>query len=79
MAFSVDVEVILNVHNKASRNSIKGIVQSFLEKSNVRPNSLITDLKDVLQNDVKALIVGDMPTYVCLKLISLPKFYVFFS
>ncbi|KAJ8928793.1 hypothetical protein NQ314_018592 [Rhamnusium bicolor] len=68
MADTVDVEIILNAYsNNISKKSIIGVVQRFLEKTNVRPNSVINNFQKeehpILHNDVKTIIVEDIPNY----------------
>ncbi|KAJ8959134.1 hypothetical protein NQ318_022392 [Aromia moschata] len=68
MAYTVDVEIILNAYsNNISKKSIIGVVQRYLEKTNVRPNSVISNFQKeehpILHNDVKTIIVEDIPDY----------------
>ncbi|KAJ8922930.1 hypothetical protein NQ315_001474 [Exocentrus adspersus] len=68
MANNVDIEIILNKYNNSiSKNSIIGVVQRYLEKISVQPNSVISnfekDEQSILHHDVKTIIIGDIPNY----------------
>ncbi|XP_018570911.1 pachytene checkpoint protein 2 homolog [Anoplophora glabripennis] len=65
MSNTIDIEIILNAYiANISKKSIIDVVQCYLEKNNVRPNSVISNFDHpILHNDVKTIIVGDTPNY----------------
>ncbi|VEN54924.1 unnamed protein product [Callosobruchus maculatus] len=60
---SVDVEVVLKRYSEPTNNPVTGIVQKYLEKMEIRPNSVITNIWGALHNEVTAIIIGDIPNY----------------
>ncbi|KAJ8972677.1 hypothetical protein NQ317_001697 [Molorchus minor] len=68
MTTKVEVEIILNTYsNNIPKKSIIGVVQRYLEMTNVRPNSVINlfqkDEHPILYDDVKTIIIEDIPNY----------------
>nr|CAH7740075.1 unnamed protein product [Callosobruchus chinensis] len=60
---SVDVDVVLKRYSEPTNNPVTAIVQKYLEKMAIRPNSVITNIWDALHNEVTAIIIGDIPNY----------------
>nr|CAH7740078.1 unnamed protein product [Callosobruchus chinensis] len=61
---SVDVDVVLKRYSEPTNNPVTAIVQKYLEKMAIRPNSVITNIWDALHNEVTAIIIGDIPNYL---------------
>lgn len=70
--------IVFTFSTNISKKSIIDVVQCYLEKNNVRPNSVISNFDHpILHNDVKTIIVGDVPNYVSIYLLCFFPCYVF--